>query len=403
MRPLIWILLLFALAVTLSLMAQVNNGLVMFVVPPWRVDISLNAFILLLIGLFPLMYGLLRLVFIGLSLPDRVRAYREARRRQVLMRDTLAGMVALFSGRFRKAEKAAERALESRPEPDIELVNSLVAARAAHYTRNYAARDKHLARLSLVEASGDAQLAILMTRAHLAHEARDYNDALQAVVEARSISPNLTSAMQLELALRQRLEQPDKVLQLLEPLTRAEALAPSVVERIRKQACLQQLRLQHLDARQWVSWWQKVPADVRHDVQIAEAAARKFMEVGEHGLAVLTVTQALERDWDESLTRLYGDPALHGTADGAILRAIQRAEDWLPDHPRDASLLLALSRLCYVEKLWGKARSYAEASLAIAPSAMAHLELAELAERDGNHEEATSHIRQALQRAQLRS
>lgn len=403
MRLLIWIVLLFALAVTLSLVAEVNSGLVMFVIPPYRVDVSLNAFILLLVGIFPLMYGLLRLLFIGLSLPDRVRAYREARRRQVLMRDTIAGMIALFSGRFRKAEKAAERALESRPEPDLELVNNLVAARAAHYTRNYAARDRHLAHLASADAGGDAQLAILMTRAHLAHEARDYNDALQAIIEARSISPNLTSAMQLELALRQRLEQPDKVLALLEPLTRAEALAPSVVERIRKQACLQQLRQQHLDARQWVSWWQKIPAEVRHDVQLAEAAARKFMETGEHGLAVLAVTQALEHEWDDSLTRLFGDPALHGDADGAVLRGIQRAEGWLAEHPRDASLLLALSRLCFAEKLWGKARSYAEASLAIAPSALAHLELAELAERDGNHEEATRHIRQALQRAQLRN
>lgn len=398
MRFLFWTLLLFALAVTLSLVAQVNSGLVMFVVPPYRVDISLNAFLLLLVGIFPLMYGLLRLLFIGLSLPDRVRAYREARRRQVLMRDTLAAMVALFSGRFRKAEKAAQHALESRPEPELELVNSLIAARAAHYTRNYAARDKHLAHIAASD-NGDAQLAILMTQAHLANEARDYSAALQAITEARSISPNLTSAMQLELALRQRLEQPDKVLQLLEPLTRAEALAPSVIERIRKLAYLQQLRVLHLDARQWVSWWQKIPAEVRREVQLAEAAARRFAELGEHGLAVSTVIQALEQEWDESLIRLFGEPALHGSAEGAIVRAIQKAESWLPTQARDATLLLTLARLCHAEKLWGKARSYAEASLAIAPSALAHLELAELAERDNDHDEASRHIRQALNRS----
>lgn len=402
MRFLFWILLLFALAVTLSLAAQVNTGLVMFVVPPYRVDISLNAFILIMVGVFPLMYGVLRLLFIGLSLPDRVRAYREARRRQVLMRDTLNGLIALFSGRFRKAEKAAAHALESRPDADLELVNSLVAARAAHYTRNYAARDRHLAHVAASD-NGDAQLAILMTRAHLANEARDYNAALQAVGEARAISPNLTSAMQLELALRQRLEQPDKVLQLLEPLMRAEALAPSVVDRTRKQAYLQQLRNLHLDARQWVSWWQKISADARHDVQLAETAARKFMELGEHGLAVLTVSQALEQEWDEGLLRLFGEPALHGDRDGAIVRAIQKAETWLPGQPRDATLLLALARLCRAERLWGKSRSYAEASLAIAPTALAHLELAELAEHDGNHDEATAHIRQALNRSSLRA
>lgn len=77
MRILFWVVLLFALAVTLSIVAQVNTGLVMFVVPPYRIDISLNAFILVLLGVFPLIYGFLRLLFITLSLPDRVKAYRE--------------------------------------------------------------------------------------------------------------------------------------------------------------------------------------------------------------------------------------------------------------------------------------------------------------------------------------
>lgn len=395
MRFLFWILLLFALAVTFSLVAQVNGGLVMFVLPPWRVELSLNAFILLLVGVFPLIYGVLRLVFIGLSLPDRVRAYREARRRQIIMRDTTAALIALFSGRFRKAEKAAQHALESRPEPDLELVNSLVAARAAHYTRNYASRDQHLAHVSTLDNT-DAQLAILMTRAHLANEARDYTEALQAITEARSISPNLTSAMQLELSLRQRLEQPDKVLALLEPLTRAEAVAPSVVARIRRQAYLQQLATLQLDARQWAGWWQKVAAELRQDPRLAEAAARRFMELGEYGLAVNTVLQALEHEWDERLLYLFGEPELHGTGEAGLIKGIQQGETWLQQQPRDANLLLMLARLCRAARLWGKARSYAEASIAIAPSALAHLELAELSEREGQHDEASGHIRHAL-------
>lgn len=394
MRTLFWVLLLFALAVTLSLVAQVSTGLVMFVVPPYRVDISLNAFVLILLGVFPLIYGVLRLLFITLSLPDRVKNYRENRRRQILMRDTLGGVIALFSGRFRKAEKSAQRALESRPDPDVELVNSLVAARAAHYTRNYGARDQHLGRLNPT-LHNDSQLAVYMTQAHLANEARDYHGALKAITQARSISPNHTAAMQLELAIRQRMEQPDKVLALLEPLSKAEALPPSTIKHIRLQAYLQQLRTLQLDARQWVSWWQKVPAELRGDSLLAAVACQKFIEMGENGLAAITLVNTLEKEWDDKLVALYGEPVLHGM-DGALLKAIQKAEGWLQQHPRDAVLLFTLSRLCRAQKLWGKAQSYAEASLSIKPSASAYLELAELAEQGNNHESASQYIRKAL-------
>jgi HemY protein len=51
--------------------------------------------------------------------------------------------------------------------------------------------------------------------------------------------------------------------------------------------------------------------------------------------------------------------------------------------PRDGALLLTLGRLCRQQQLWGKARSYLEAALAIAPSRAAHVELAQLLEQLG--------------------
>ena len=220
MKLLTWFLMLFVAAVTISLAANVNTGEVTFLIhgdaSDHLVRISLNTFLLLLIGTFPLIYGLLRLVFITLALPEKVKAYRSLRRRQILMRDSVAGVIALFSGRYRKAERSAQRALESHPEPDLALLNSLVAARAAHYARNDSAREQHLAHIDITQ-NDDAALAYHMTRARLAYEARDLPSALAAIAQAREISPSLTSAIQLELSIRQRLEQPDKVLALLDP------------------------------------------------------------------------------------------------------------------------------------------------------------------------------------------
>ena len=62
---------------------------------------------------------------------------------------------------------------------------------------------------------------------------------------------------------------------------------------------------------------------------------------------------------------------------------IERAESWLLEHERDAQLLATLGRLCAQAELWGKARSFLEASLSFEESRVAHLELARLAERLG--------------------
>ena len=62
-------------------------------------------------------------------------------------------------------------------------------------------------------------------------------------------------------------------------------------------------------------------------------------------------------------------------------------------HPDDARLLKALGRMCLRQRLWGKAQSYLEASLSVAPSQQAHLELARLFDQLERPEEANKHYR----------
>ena len=76
-----------------------------------------------------------------------------------------------------------------------------------------------------------------------------------------------------------------------------------------------------------------------------------------------------------------------------------QAEKWLAQRPNDENLLLALGRLCIGQRLWGKAQSYLEASLAVAPSTAAHLELARLFDSLGRQEEANRHFRLSVDQA----
>jgi HemY protein len=65
-------------------------------------------------------------------------------------------------------------------------------------------------------------------------------------------------------------------------------------------------------------------------------------------------------------------------------------------HKQDAGLLLALGKLCFQQKLWGKAQSYLEASNSITPSHAAYTALGLLAERMGNADEAFKYYQHAV-------
>ena len=81
MKSLFWVLVLFGLAVAGALGARHNEGYVLFVLAPYRAEISLNLFIVAVALLFFAIYGVLRGLALTFSLPRRVREYRQRRQR----------------------------------------------------------------------------------------------------------------------------------------------------------------------------------------------------------------------------------------------------------------------------------------------------------------------------------
>ena len=134
MRWVSWILGLFACAVAFALALRFNTGYALLVWPPYRVELSLNLVLLLLIAGFTVAYLLLRFTFGAIGLPAKVREFRERRRRENARGMMLAALQAFFEGRYGRAEKAAASAIESGDSPAL---GAVLAARAAHELRHY--------------------------------------------------------------------------------------------------------------------------------------------------------------------------------------------------------------------------------------------------------------------------
>jgi HemY protein len=383
MRWLMWVVGLFALAVGLTVAARYNTGLVLLVLPTHRVELSANLALVLLALLFAAAYLLVRTTGLALGMPARAREFRR-RQEQLRARGALLeGLRAFFEGRFGRAERAMREPAAGREAPGLALA---VAARSAHELRAFQGRDEYLQRME-AEAPQEGYLRA-MTRAELLLEERRYLDALQVLSQ---LPDKHTAALKLELRAHEMAKNWDQVLALLTQLEKRKVFDASILDQLRRSALVENLKRKALDAKTLREYWERLPADERKQSRVAAAAAQCFISLGGREEAQRIIEDSLDDAWDASLLPLYVE-----CVPRSARRHLERAEGWLREHPNEPLLLLALGQLCVREELWGKARSYLEASLAIEPSHTACVQLGALLERTGQPGEANSIYRKAL-------
>ena len=383
MRWVFWILGLFALAVAAALALRFNTGYVLLVSPPYRVELSLNLFVLGALALIGAGYIVLRLVLGAIDLPERVREFRARRQRDNARSALLDALRAFFEGRYGRAEKAAAAVIES---DEMPALGAVLAARAAHELRRYEQRDEYLARAG-ERAPGDLAMRVI-AEAELLLEQRRFQEALLAL---KALPEKHTAGLRLELRAQQQAKNWEPTLPLIDQLTRRGVFDAVQAAQLRRYAQIEILKRRALDRYSLEEYWQKIPAEQKRDPKVAAAAAQCFTALGGGEQACQIIEAALDHEWDSELVGWYAE-----CAGAATVRRIERAEKWLKTNPRDSVLLLTLGRLCAEQELWGKAQSYLDASVAVEPSWSAHLALAELHDGLGHADAARRHYRESL-------
>lgn len=386
MKYLVWIVGLFAAAVALTTAASHNSAYVLLVYPPYRVELSLILFIVLSLVAFVLGYGLVRLTISILQMPTYVRQFRLNRihtNARELLEEVLG---AFFEGRYAAAEKAATRAIES---GETSALYPIIAARSAHEMHEYKKRDAYL---SAAEGKkiGDSTMRLMATSKFMLDQ-RQPRAALSALQELRDSGvKNHVGAMTLELKAQQQTGNWDEVLSVLDQLEKRSSIDAMVAEQLRQQAWLEKIRQQE-DLAGLTACLKKMPAGYKQRSKIAATAARALIQHGGGPLAQQLLADSLNIQWDSELVALYGD-----CISSDVITQIEQAEKWLNQHKHDSGLLLALGKLCLHQKLWGKAQSYLDASISIAPSHAAYTALGKLAERLGRSDEAFKYFQKAM-------
>ena len=389
MRVLFWFLLLAAAAVAVALAARLTSGYVLFVAPPYRVELSLNLLLVLVLAGFVAGYGLLRIVKRAVGLPEEVRAYRQRQHRERARGRQDAAVVALLEGRFGRARQFAEEALAI---PESSGLSALIGARAAITTREFAAAETLLARPDAAVPS----LAVprLMLEAEMKLEQGQPLEALGILGALRKEAGSHTAALRLELRALQGAGRYAEIPPLVDQLVKRKVYGPAEGEFVRAAAHARELAARVHDGEGLRAYWAKLSDAEQRMPKIARAAAKSFIALGGDREAAEMLARSLEREWNPDLVALYAECRPAGGAP-----QLEQAERWLALHSDDATLLYALGVLCERAQLWGKAQTYLEASLALDDTWRTRVALGELFGRLGRDGEANAQLAAALKLA----
>ncbi|KAG0192380.1 hypothetical protein DFQ28_009333 [Apophysomyces sp. BC1034] len=363
-----------------------DSGRVLIIWAPYRIDISLNLFVTVLVVSFIVLYIIVGSIRAVMKMPGRVAAYRAHVRVANAHRALSEAIGNLYAGRFSRAEKAAREAgaLDANKAPA-----GLIGASAAHRMREFARRDEWLAQV----AGNDWQEARLMTSAELRADAHDADGALAALTEMRVQGGRRIHALQIALRAQQQLKNWAEVLKLVKILEKRETIHPAVSVRMKQLAAENLLRDRRHSPDALLQLWRSLSAAERQSPRIADLAAELLIALSRPADARKIVEDALAHHWDPRLLRRYPD-----CAGDDPLPLIQRAETWQKERNEDSDLLFTLGRLCLRQKLWGKAQAFLEQALKLAGDneplkIRTHRALARLHEELGSTRQAADHYR----------
>ena len=215
MKGLLWVLSLFATAVGVSLAAYFNEGYMLLVSPPYRVELSLSLAILLVLGGFLMFYVLLRTILLASALPQRVRKFRERRQREQMDGMLNDAIRLLFEGCYSQSMEKAETLHTAGQSPALA---ALLAARSAQKLGEFIKQKEWLDHA--IQADSGMQSASLMLESEMLIDRRDFETALTVLKQLKEISVSNDAVLHLELLAQQGCGNQEEILRLTQLLER---------------------------------------------------------------------------------------------------------------------------------------------------------------------------------------
>jgi len=369
MRVIIWLIFLSLLAVIAASFLGHNDGLVSIVWQGWRIDFSLNLFVVSLVAacmLFILLLQTLRGLF---NLPIRAQQWRLKQRdiaAQSALRDAL---LSLFAGRYARSRKAAEKAIQIQAAtPDLpadhvfSALSYLISAVSLHRLRDTNTRDTHLSLAQKFSRKSSrlkaAEEGAALLKAEFAIDDLDPAKALQILHSMPQGLARRTHALRLKMRAAKAAGQPIEALRATRLLAKHKGFSPTVAQGLTRRLTFDVLDSAK-DVEQLQANWAQLESSEKSDPFIASHAALHMQSMGRPDIA----REWLSPLWDDIDKQSHDVVHVVTHAMRHCLAGLEST--WLPRLDRLANaatrspaLSLCLGLALCEKQLWGKAQSF---------------------------------------------
>lgn len=383
MRAALWLISLFSLAAAAAWLAWHNNGTVTLFLMSYRVDFSLNL-VLLVLGLVVLVVVLAQQALSALlSLPKHAQSWRLQQKERAAHAALLEAISSFMAGRFLRARKAAQTALEKEAHLNhaglqldhavsLRSLAHIMVAESAHALQDRVLRQSHLQAALETAKQGAASERQTLTDGAQLRAARwllDDRDASGSLGLLKAL-PNATGrrvvAMRMQLKAARLAGQPALALDTAVLLAKHRAFTASTADSLMRGLILAWLSNMH-DADALERWWLNLNPTQRGMPDIAAEAALRFVALGGSGAVARPWLQPLwaplqsqQSNWSpDQLSRMVQAMEV-SLADAQVPDARQwlaRIEATQQAQPQDPRLQYLAGMVCLRHQLWGKAQS----------------------------------------------
>ena len=388
MRGALWLVALFGVAVASALLAGSNHSTVTVFWDPYRVDLSMNLVLFLLVLAFVVMHLSLKTLSALFDLPHHARRWRLLQKERAMHANLLDALVELMTGRYVRSVKSAEQALhiesmmaETRTSRDtaprhlnqLRVVAHLIAAESAQALRDKTTRAKHLQAAQALgrdhpgEAMEEALEAAYLAAARWSLSDRDAPEALRWLDSLRHGSARRTLTLRMRLKATRLTQQHGLALDTARLLSKHGAFSETASQSLLRELAIASLNDAH-DSAQLQRAWDALEEPEQQQTDVVLHAAQRMMTLSGQAQPVMPWLTPL---WN----RMVQQPDSH--TPGMRQRVVQTLSvallslppdaDWLASidrarqaYPRWVELQYLAGMVCWHHALWGKAQQMLE-------------------------------------------
>jgi len=384
MRWILWWVMVATVAVAAAMVLGSHNSNVTVYWHPWRLDMSLNFVLFMLLLLFVLLYVALKTLSLLRDLPKQAHRWRSQQSERAAFMAVLDAVAYQLSGRFVRAQSSATQALkilkdradEPMPQqPKLAVLAQLLAAESANALGNADQRESMLQAIDEGEASDGTQAAregAYVRAASWALDAKDADRARHWLARLPQGAQRRIQAVRLRLKLAQLDRNSQQALDMVRLLVKHKALSNFAASTLARSLSLEVLQHVH-DTEQLQEAWQRLDTADREQPALLLAFLQRWQALRpDDDTAVAQPLQDMIQKAIQSLWAAYPQ-LLDARRQKALLLLddefsqhpvlwLRAAEQALQNKPNDAGLQFLAGRLFLHQQLWGKAQAQLHAA-----------------------------------------